>query len=430
MLFITYSFSAAAQGIITTVAGGGSGGSGGLATQAALFGPNDVVVDDTGNIYIAEDYFLWKVDVNGIIHLLGGDGNPGVGGDGIHVSQARFGGATSIAFDKNGDLFIADAGNHAIRKVDKNTGIITKVVGDWTLGYAGDGGPANSAKMKYPHAIAFDQLGNLYIADEQFAIRKVDGATGIITTIAGNGMQGTWTNGDTAIKSQLGRIRGMCLDQLGNIYFADLDNHKIGKINATTGVLSTIAGNGTLGNTGEGGLAVNAQIGAGTKVKIDVNGNLYFTDFSVVKKVDAISGLLTRVAGNGGYGFSGDGGSALQARLASSKSVCFDKTHNMYIADTYNYRVRKVSGVVGINDVEVANELVIFPVPTTGHLTVQSVNNIAQIKVRSLTGQLIYSSQPNNDQTQIDLSAQPSGVYIVSVSDKQSTISKKIILHH
>src|SRR5690606_37784302 len=192
-----------AQGIITTVAGGGMGGDGDTATQAALFGPNDVLVDDTGNIYIAEDYWLWKVDAAGIIHRLGGDGNPGIGGDGIHVSQARFGGARAIALSPQGDLYIADNGNHVIRKVDKNTGIITKVAGDWTLGYSGDGGPAGSAQLGFPNDIAFDAAGNLYIADMRYVIRRVDAQTGIITTIAGNGVKGTWKDGDTAVKTQL-----------------------------------------------------------------------------------------------------------------------------------------------------------------------------------------------------------------------------------
>ena len=179
------------QNIITTVAGGGTGGDGGLAVNAWLDDVYDVYADDTGNFYIVELSSIRRVDhATGIIQTVAGTGVPGYSGDGGPADQAKLYGAVAIAFDKNGDYYIADNGAHCIRKVDAATNIITTVAGNGTFGNSGDGGPATSAQLGFPNDIALDGAGNLYIADERYVIRRVDKQTGVITTVAGNGVLG------------------------------------------------------------------------------------------------------------------------------------------------------------------------------------------------------------------------------------------------
>src|SRR5690606_3596349 len=231
-------------------------------------------------------------------------------------------------------------------------GIITKVAGDWTLGYSGDGGPAGSAQLGFPNDIAFDAAGNLYIADMRYVIRRVDAQTGVITTIAGNGVKGIWKDGDTAVKTQLGGLAGICVDQAGNVYFSDGNNRKIGKIN-TQGILSVYCGTGMWGHSGDGGLAIHATTFASTKIRLDKYGNMFIPDGGTIRKIDQASGIIDRVAGTGAYSFNGDGGPALQASFAGPVSTYFDIFYNLFIADKTNYRIRKISGLTSIEQVPV-----------------------------------------------------------------------------
>ncbi|HRO44096.1 MAG TPA: T9SS type A sorting domain-containing protein [Flavipsychrobacter sp.] len=429
LLSIAYS-NASAQGIITTIAGGGSGGSGSLATNAALTGPNDVYVDDTGNIYIAEDYYLWKVEAaTGIIKILAGNGNCLVGGDGIPLSQARFCGASAIAADKQGNLYIADQGNFTVRKIDKTTGIISKYAGNFSNGYSGDGGLAVNAQLRGPRDIAFDTADNMYIADEYYMIRRVDRQTGIITTIAGDGIQGTWSNGDTASKSRIGAGRGICVDNMGNIYFTDPNDRKIGKIN-THGILSTYCGTGIAGITGDGGLAINAPTYASVKLRMDKHDNMYFGDgCRVIRKINYLTGIIERIAGGNVAGDAGEGGAPLNALLNCPVSVFLDKKNNAFIGDALNYKVKKIAGVVGV-DVVQPIFFNIYPNPSNGIFTIACEKTIDNIEITNLLGQSICKLQPKNSRTTVNITGQPDGVYIVSVlADKRMT-SQKILIHH
>ncbi|HRO44101.1 MAG TPA: T9SS type A sorting domain-containing protein, partial [Flavipsychrobacter sp.] len=336
--------------------------------------------------------------------------------------------ANAIAFDKQGNLYIADWGSCRVRKVDALTGIMTTYAGNGTIGYSGDGGQAKSAQLRKPMDIAFDANENLYIADEFYHIRRVDRQTGVITTIAGDGTQGTWNNGDTASKTKLGRVRGVVVDNMGSIFFADLDHHKIGKVNSL-GVLSTHCGDGTVGNTGQGGPATSAKIGAGTVLKLTSNGDLFFADFNVIKKIDAASGVLTWVAGDGTLGAGGDGGPALNAQLHFPKSIGFDKVGNMFIADTYNYLIRKVAGVTDVPELSVL-EFAVYPNPSKGVFNVSAKGNIDRVEIRNLLGQMIYSQNTSTNKVVFDITSQLDGVYIVSVFSDNSYSNKKIIVHH
>ena len=417
------------QNIITTVAGGGTGGDGGLAVNAWLDDVYDVYADDTGNFYIVELSSIRKVDhATGIIKTVAGTGVPGYSGDGGPADQAKLYGADAIAFDKNGDYYIADNGAHCIRKVDAATNIISTVAGNGTYGNSGDGGPATSAQIGSPNDIALDAAGNLYIADEWYVIRKVDKQTGIISTVAGNGVQGTWSNGETAVGAQIGRIRGVCVDKNGNIYFADLDNHKIGKIDPS-GILSTYCGTGQLGNTGEGGLAVNAQIGAGTKVRVDDANNIFFTDYHVVKFIAAGTGVLTHVAGSGLVGPLGDGGPALQGTLNTPISACLDGKNNLFIADKLNFRIRKVAGPVSVEGPSISSEIHPYPNPSAGIFTLSYSKEIKRIEVRNITGRLVFQSDFKALTARVDLSSQPDGVYMANVITEVGIVGDRILVH-
>ena len=217
-----------------------------------------------------------------------------------------------MAVDASGNLYIADTGNNRIRKVSA-TGIITTVAGNGSAGYSGDGGPATSAQLDGPEGVAVDGSGNLYIADTcNNRIRKVS-ATGIITTVAGNGSAGYSGDGGPATSAQLSLPAGVAVDGSGNLYIADSGNNRIRKVSAT-GIITTVAGNGSPGYSGDGGPATSAQLNQPAGVAVDASGNLYIADSSNnrIRKVSA-TGIITTVAGNGFDGYSGDGGPATSA---------------------------------------------------------------------------------------------------------------------
>ena len=233
-----------------------------------------------------------------------------------------------MALDDAGNLYVADTVNNRIRKVDA-AGVISTVAGDGTLGYGGDGGAAVAAQLHFPAGVAPDGAGNLYIADvHNHRIRKVD-AAGVISTVAGSGrsgfgMGGYGGDGGAAVAAQLNTPTGVALDRAGNLYIADWSNHRIRKVNAA-GVITTVAGNGTEGYGGDGGAAVAAQLNAPSVVAPDGAGNLYIADVGNdrIRKVDS-SGVITTVAGTGTFGFSGDGGPAVAARLWNPYGVALD----------------------------------------------------------------------------------------------------------
>ena len=337
--------------IIETVAGGGSVGDGGPAAAAYLRLPWGVAVDGSGNIYIVDrgNQRIRKVDSAGGISTVAGDGIYGSGGDGGPAVAARWTGLRGVAVDGSGNLYIADTYTNRIRKVDADTGFISTIAGDGTRGFGGDGGPAAAAQLSAPQSVALDGVGNLYIAEwGNHRIRKVDSAE-VISTVAGDGTEGFGGDGGPAVAAQLNHPRNVAVDGAGNLYIADASNHRIRKVNADTGVISTIAGDGTDGFNGDGGPAVAAQLNFPWSVAPDGAGNLYIADASNhrIRKVDA-AGVISTIAGDGTRGFGGDGGPAAAARLTSPRNVAPDGAGNLYIADTWNRRIRKVdaAGVI------------------------------------------------------------------------------------
>ena len=286
----------------------------------------------------------------GVIATVAGNGTPGYTGDGGPVTSAELSFPQGVAMDTAGNIYIADSANSVIRKVTAATGIITTVAGNGTTGYSGDGGAATSAALGYLLNIALDGAGNLYIADSSNnVIREVIAASGVVTTIAGNGTGGYSGDTGAATSAELNQPFGVALDSAANLYIADSGNNVIRKVTAATGVITTIAGNGTSGYSGDSGAATSAELNQPFGIALDSAANLYIADSNnnVIRKVTAATGVITTVAGNGTSGYSGDAGAATSAELNEPLGVALDSTANLYIADSNNNVIREVTAATG-----------------------------------------------------------------------------------
>jgi len=334
--------------IITTVAGNGNfnySGDGGLATNATMRQPVGLCFDAMGNMYVG-DYYNSRVRVvntNGFITTFAGGGSPFYSGDGGAATNAGLDFCAGMAFDVIGNLYIDIDGGNApdsrVRKVDTN-GIISTVAGSRIIHYFGDGGAATNAGLIGPTDVALDNVGNLYIADRgDGCIRKVD-TNGIITTVAGRGS--VQVDGGAATNALISGPTGVTLDAFGNLYITERDRSRIRKVD-TNGIITTVAGNGIQGYSGDGAAATNANINFPQGVVFDTSGNLYFTDSqnNRIRKVDTI-GIITTIVGNGVQGYSGDGGAATDASLNTPAFEAFDATGNFYFTDAGNNCVREI----------------------------------------------------------------------------------------
>jgi sugar lactone lactonase YvrE len=340
-----------AGGIITTVAGGGIsyyGTDNVSALSSAVFEPAGLAVDAAGNLYIAESgsCAVQKVTPDGIIHNVAGGQGSGFSGDGGPAIDAALTFPQGLALDAAGNLYIADEGNNRVRKIDGN-GIITTVAGNGQVGYSGDGGAAASATLSLPTGVALDRAGNLYIADEfNNSIRKVTPA-GIITSVAGeSGIYPPFFAGDggLATAATLDLPYGIAIDPAGDLYVSDANHRRIRRVAAISSIITTVAGDGVSNFAGDGGSATQAALDYPVDVKVDSNGNLFIAD-SMNHRVRKVTpaGMITTIAGNGTPGFSGDGGTATTAQLDTPVAVAVDASGNVYISDSRNNRVRQVT---------------------------------------------------------------------------------------
>jgi hypothetical protein len=334
---------AALPDIIVTVAGNGSNGysgDGGMATNAMLY-VQGVAVDGFGNVYSADpiNSRVRKVSAGGVICTLAGNGSNGFAGDGGTATNAELSYPVAVAADAAGNVYIADQDNNRIREVSTN-GTISTVAGNGVAGYQGDGRKATNANLNAPTGVAVDSSGSLYIADRgNNIIRKVTG--GIIHTIAGNQVNGFSGDGGTATVASLSQPQGVAVDGLGNVYIADTGNKRVRKV-AASGVISTIAGQGYAGYYGDGRPATNALVEYPAGVAPDPFGNLYIADGSDHVREVGANGIIQTVAGNLGSGFSGDGGPATNSRLSQVYGVASDASGNIYMGDTGNNRIREI----------------------------------------------------------------------------------------
>ena len=329
---------------ISTVAGTNRLLDGGSATLAPLRDPRGVAVDPAGNLYIADtaDNRIRKVNFSGVISTFAGTGVPGYSGDRGKAISAQLSGPTGVAVDANGNVYVADRDNYRIRRISLD-GTINTVAGNGTAGFSGDNGPALLAQIR-PLAIAVDNKGNLYIGDgRNYRIRKVD-SNGTITTIGGDGGSGFAGDNGPAKDAAIGLVTGVAVDPAGNIYLADFLNARVRRINPA-GMITTIAGSGDFGYISDGAPAVESVM-LPDGVAIDNSGNLLLSDVnrSVVRRVDLSSGMIFTVAGNGNFGFLGDNGGATNAELNGPAGLAVDGNNQIYIADAFNSRIRKITG--------------------------------------------------------------------------------------
>ncbi len=378
------------SGIISTVAGnGGNGfsGDGGPATLAKLNQPQGIVLDGSGNLYIADtsNQRIRKVIPGGIISTIAGSGSAGYGGDAGPATLAGLNYPGGVAVDRFGDVFIADTSDQCIRVVDP-AGTINTYAGQSNRGgYGGDGGPATLANLTYPNDVVLDGLGNLYIADTNNSRIRIVNSFGIINTYAGDWMSG-YVDGGPATQASLNYPSGVAIDSSGNMFIADTHNQRIRKIGAAcpltstptssttatptttpTGtlstatitntftpipptltplpcsVISTFAGGGT-SYPGDGGAATSAVLNLPSNAVIDNMGNVYIADtnYNRIRMVSP-GGMINTVVGTGTPGYSGDGGPATLAQIAQPEGVALDGSSNLYIADSKNNVIRKVT---------------------------------------------------------------------------------------
>jgi sugar lactone lactonase YvrE len=352
LLLMIYAGFATAQtsGTITTVAGKppfnnvSFGGDGGPAIDAFMENPYAVTSDASGNIYISDtvNMRVRKVTPNGIINTIAGNGTAAHAGDGGLAINASINQPRGIAVDSRGNVYVAEYGSHRIRRIGTD-GIITTFAGTGTLGFSGDGGQAASARVFSPYGLAIDSSDNLYIADTQNSrIRRVS-ASGIISTVAGSANPGFSGDGGLATSAGLNSPRHVTVDAAGNIYFSDAGNRRVRRVSAA-GIISTIAGNNTFNDAGDGAQATLARLERPGGVAVDRAGQVYIADTEDhrIRRV-ATNGIISTVAGNRIPNFSGDGGLAINAQVRFPEGMHIDASGNLLIADTSNSRIRKIT---------------------------------------------------------------------------------------
>jgi trimeric autotransporter adhesin len=434
ILTCAWSLSSAQVNIITTIAGKetyGYSGDGGPATNAELKGPVYICRSKT-HLYISDglNHSVRYVDnVTGVIETFSGGGTPGYAGDGSSSLSAKFRIPQGISCDTAGNVYIGDALNFRIRKIDKLSGLIATVVGNGSQGYSGDMGPATAAELDGIVGLCVDVYGNIYFVDwTNNKLRKVSVATGIIETIAGTGIAGSSGDGGLATNAQLNRPSQIAIEKSEDIIIAEQKGHVVRRIKTATGIITTIAGTGSAGYSGDGGAATNARLNQPSGLFVDKQNNIYIAEYGngTIRRIDGATGIITTVAGTGTTGFSGDGGPATDAKLFCS-DVLVDDDGNLIIADYENNRIRKVSSGVAVNGIDKDVEAGLYPNPTNGIFSVQTPAAICLVNVYNIGGMLVHEQTCIGTETQVDISAQPPGVYMVYVRCGENMYVSKVV---
>jgi trimeric autotransporter adhesin len=366
--------------IITTIAGNGAAGFSGdniSATGTSIDHPSFLTVDATGNVYIADfnNNRIRKINASGIITTIAGTGIAAFSGDNGPATNAEINHPGGIILDAADNIYFSDNFNHRIRKIN-TSGTITTIAGTGTAGSVGNGTEATNAQFNSPHGLTIDAIGNFYIADyNNNLVRKINSA-GTITTIAGTGISGYSGDGGIATSAALNRPYGIVVDAFGNIFFSEYGNNCIRKI-STSGIISTVAGvpaTGTGSYNGDNISATTAKLSEPCGITLDGNGNLYIADGnnSRVRKVSpATNGVITTITGNGSNAYNGDGGLATLAGV-SPLDIAVDVEGSLYITDFGNNRIRYIRNTVSVPTINASKpELHVYPNPSHGAFTVQ-----------------------------------------------------------
>jgi sugar lactone lactonase YvrE len=433
ILSTALSLSANAQ-IITTIAGTGSAtysGDGGQATAAAIYKPYGVAFDATGNLYFTDTYNnrIRTINTSGIITTFAGNGVQAFSGDNGQATAAELYTPARVMPDGSGNVYIVDEDNMRVRKVN-SSGVIKTVAGNGTGGFSGDGGQATAAEILRPYGMGLDASGNLYIADTQNGcVRKVN-SSGVISTIAGNATTGFSGDNGPATAAELNNPSAIAFDPAGNMYIADAGNNRIRMVN-TAGIITTVAGNGTGAFSGDGGQATVAEIKTPRDVAY-VSGNLYIADEGN-NRIRAVSssGIISTIVGNGTAGYTGDNGAATAAELNGPTGIAFDATGNLYIGDFFNNRIRKVTNVAVTTAIAKATSIeqaTIYPNPNTGIFFIETNTTERQtVQMFDITGKQVLN-QIITGKTIIDASVLNQGIYNLNIISKEGIISKRIVV--
>jgi hypothetical protein len=424
--------------IIKTIAGqdtAGFSGDNGLALNCKLYLPSALCLDKWNNIYVADalNNRVRKINSNnGIITTIAGCcDTAGYSGDNGLAVNANLFIAEEVRTDTLGNIYIVDEGNNRIRKITASTGIITTIAGNGSAGSGGDNGPATDAELYWPSSMCIDKFGNIIIADYQNdKVRKIDAVTGIITTIAGTGVVGYSGDNGLAINATFDMVVAVFADTEGNIFIGDQWNGVVRKITISTGIITTIAGTGVAGYSGDHGPATNAQLTQVTGLYIDKTNNIYVADYGTgtIRRIDALTGIITTVAGNGTLGYSGDNGPATDAELKCS-GMFLDDFGTMYIADYSNNRIRKVYYPTAIKELQTIGDLKIYPNPTAGKFTVQTtINKHYSIDVCNVVGEHVYHAAFDGTSAEVDITGAATGVYFVYLGSGDEKVVRKVCL--
>jgi trimeric autotransporter adhesin len=334
-------FRIAQNGVLTRIAGTsrpGFSGDGGAAVSSQLNGPTGLVVDASGDIYVADtgNNRIRRISLDGLITTAVGGGR---GGDNVQATEAQLNGPYGVAVDPNGSLYVADAFSNRVLKVS-SVGVVTTIAGNGTPGLAGDGGQALAAQLNGPNAVPLDRAGNIYISDFKNSRIRMVSVPGVISTVAGPNIAGFSGDSGKAVAAQLQQVHGLVVDDAGNLFIADTGNSRIRKV-STDGGISTVAGGG---NGGDGVAATSAFLNSPSGVAVDEKGAIYEADYlsNRIRQVSP-SGVITTVAGNGRFSFSGEGVPATTAQLLYPSHVALDGSGNIYVVDSGNARVRKIT---------------------------------------------------------------------------------------
>lgn len=333
--------------IINTVVGSGTSGhtgDGGAATSATLNTPAGIGFNSSGSMFVTEynGNYIREINTSGTISTYAGTGSASSTGDGFAASLATLKNPAGIAYDASGNMYVAEAGGNRIRKIT-TAGIISTIAGTGAASSTGDGSAATSATLNSPTDLAFDASGDLYISESGGnRIRKITTSTGNISTFAGTGTASSTGDGGAANAATVNSPAGILFDGSGNLYIAENGGNRIRKIN-TSGNISTVAGNGTASSTGDGSAATSATVKGPRSLAMDASGNLFISEESgsIIRKINFTSGNISTIAGTGTFGYSGDGDDATSATFKTPYSITFHNG-NLYIVDLSSYVVRRV----------------------------------------------------------------------------------------
>lgn len=280
-----------------------------------------------------------------------GTGEKGFAGDGGPAAKALLNGPFDLAFDAAGNLYFSDTFNHRLRRVDAASGRIATIAGNGEAGYSGDGGPAAKAALNEPYGVVVDRAGNVYTADRlNRRVRRVDAATGIITTLAGTGKAAYSGDGGPASRAGLAEPNGLAFDpDERRLYIADVADHRVRVVDLASGIIDTFAGTGMAEHGGDGAAAREARIFGARAVKVSPNGTIYILERqgSSLRAVDPATGIITTIAGTTGRGYGGDGGPALAAVFDAPKEMAIDRDGSLLIVDTENHAIRRIDRATG-----------------------------------------------------------------------------------